>query len=112
MLIPLLNKLTIRRTTADWIARLEALGVPCGPINTLADVFADPQVRTRGLRLDLPHPLAGTVPQVASPMRLSATPVEYRRPPPLLGEHTDEILASLLALPAERIARLRHDNVI
>ena len=112
VLIPLLNKLTIRRTTADWIARLEALGVPCGPINTLADVFADPQVRTRGLRLDLPHPLAGTVPQVASPMRLSATPVEYRRPPPLLGEHTDEILASLLALPAERIARLRHDNVI
>ncbi|MCK0507560.1 CaiB/BaiF CoA transferase family protein [Aromatoleum anaerobium] len=112
VLIPLLNKLTIRRTTADWIARLEALGVPCGPINTLADVFADPQVRSRGLRVDLPHPLAGTVPQVASPMRLSATPVEYRRPPPLLGEHTDEILSSLLALPAERIARLRNDNVI
>jgi len=112
VLIPLLNKLTIRRTTADWIARLEALGVPCGPINTLADVFADPQVRSRGLRVDLPHPLVGAVPQVASPMRLSATPVEYRRPPPLLGEHTDEILTSLLALPAERIARLRHDNVI
>jgi len=112
VLIPLLNKLTIRRTTADWIARLEALGVPCGPINTLADVFADPQVRSRGLRVDLPHPLAGTVPQVASPMRLSATPVEYRLPPPLLGEHTDEILASLLGLPAERIARLRHDEVI
>ncbi|NMG13991.1 CaiB/BaiF CoA transferase family protein [Aromatoleum bremense] len=112
VLIPLLNKLTIRRTTADWIARLEALGVPCGPINTLADVFADPQVRSRGLRVDLPHPLAGNVPQVASPMRLSATPVEYRRPPPLLGEHTDEILSSLLALPAERIARLRNDNVI
>ncbi|MCK0510085.1 CaiB/BaiF CoA transferase family protein [Aromatoleum buckelii] len=112
VLIPLLNKLTIRRTTADWIERLEALGVPCGPINTLADVFADPQVRARGLRVDLPHPLAGNVPQVASPMRLSATPVEYRLPPPLLGEHTDEILASLLGLPAERIARLRHDEVI
>ncbi|CAI07809.1 CoA-transferase [Aromatoleum aromaticum EbN1] len=112
VLIPLLNKLTIRRTTTDWIARLEALGVPCGPINTLADVFADPQVRARGLRIDLPHPLAGRVPQVASPMRLSATPVEYRLPPPLLGEHTDEILASLLGLPAERIARLRHDEVI
>ncbi|NMG53582.1 CaiB/BaiF CoA transferase family protein [Aromatoleum aromaticum] len=112
VLIPLLNKLTIRRTTTDWIARLEALGVPCGPINTLADVFADPQVRSRGLRVDLPHPLAGRVPQVASPMRLSATPVEYRLPPPLLGEHTDEILASLLGLPAERIARLRHDEVI
>ncbi|KON81595.1 CoA transferase [Azoarcus sp. PA01] len=112
VLIPLLNKLTIRRTTADWIARLEALGVPCGPINTLADVFADPQVCARGLRVDLPHPLAGSVPQVASPMRLSATPVEYRLPPPLLGEHTDEILASLLGLPGERIARLRHDRVI
>ena len=111
VLIPLLNKLTIRRTTMDWITRLEAVGVPCGPINTLADVFADPQVQARGLRVDMPHPLGGTVPQVASPMRLSATPVEYRRPPPLLGEHTADILASVLGLSAADLDRLKRDGV-
>ena len=111
-LIPLLNKLTIRRTTADWIARLEAVAVPCGPINTLADVFADPQVQARGLRVDMAHPAVGTIAQVASPMRLSATPVEYRRAPPLLGEHTEAVLASLLALSTDDLARLRRDRVI
>ncbi|VFT46043.1 putative acyl-CoA transferase [Pseudomonas aeruginosa] len=69
-------------TTAEWILSLERAGVPCGPINDLAQVFADPQVQARGLRVELPHPLAGTVPQVASPIRLSETPVEYRNPPP------------------------------
>jgi crotonobetainyl-CoA:carnitine CoA-transferase CaiB-like acyl-CoA transferase len=111
-LIPRLNKLTIRRTTADWIARLEAIGVPCGPINTLAEVFADPQVQARGLRVDLPHPVAGTLPQVASPIRLSATPVEYRIPPPMLGEHTDAVLASLLGLSADAIAELRAREIL
>ena len=111
-LIPLLNKLTIRRTTADWIARLEAVGVPCGPINALADVFADPQVQARGLRVDMPHPLAGSVPQVASPMRLSATPVEYRAPPPRLGEHTEQVLASILGLTAADLDALKQDSVI
>ncbi|NMG42615.1 CoA transferase [Aromatoleum toluvorans] len=111
-LIPLLNKLTIRRTTADWIARLEAAGVPCGPINTLADVFADPQVQARGLRVELQHPALGSVPQVANPMRLSATPVEYRSAPPLLGEHTDAVLSALLGLSGADIARLRDTGVI
>ncbi|NMG76681.1 CaiB/BaiF CoA transferase family protein, partial [Aromatoleum diolicum] len=111
-LIPLLNKLTIRRPTDEWIRCLEAVGVPCGPINTLADVFADPQVQARGLRVDMSHPAIGDVPQVASPMRLSATPVEYRRAPPLLGEHTDAVLASLLGLSPADIERLRHDQVI
>ena len=111
-LIPLLNKLTIQRTTADWITRLEAVGVPCGPINTVAEVFDDPQVQARGLRVDMHHPAIGTVPQVASPFRLSATPVEYRKAPPLLGEDTDEVLASVLDCTADEIARLRAGKVI
>lgn len=111
-LIPLLNKLTIRRRTADWIRVLEAVTVPCGPINTLAEVFDDPQVRARGLRVAMTHPATGSVPQVASPMRLSATPVEYGSAPPLLGEHTDAVLASLLRLSPADIDRLRHDKVI
>src|SRR5882672_2119903 len=81
-----------QRTRADWLAALEAAKVPCGPINDLADVFADPQVQHRQMTVQMPHPLAGEVRLVASPMKFSATPVQYRRPPPLLGEHTAEVL--------------------
>lgn len=112
LLIPLLKKLTVDRTTAEWIAALEARAVPCGPINTIADVFADPQVQARGLKVEMAHPLAATVPLVANPMRLSATPVEYRHPPPLLGEHTEEVLAQTLDLDADAIGLLRADGVI
>ncbi|NMG02218.1 CaiB/BaiF CoA transferase family protein [Azoarcus taiwanensis] len=111
-LIPALNKLTIQHTTADWIARLEAVGVPCGPINTLAEVFADQQVQARGLKVDMDHPAIGTVPQVASPFRMSETPVAYDRAPPLLGEHTDEVLASVLGIGPEEIAALRERGVV
>lgn len=111
-LIPALNKLTIQRTTVDWIARLEAVGVPCGPINTLAEVFADPQVQARGLRVDMEHPGTGMVPQVASPVRMSETPVAYHRAPPLLGEHTDEVLASVLGISQQEIAALRERGVV
>ena len=111
-LIPLLKKLTVERSTAEWIATLEALAVPCGPINTLAEVFADPQVQARGLKVTMPHPVAGQVPLVASPMKLSVTPVDYRLPPPMLGAHTDEILAATLGLDAAAIARLRADGVV
>ncbi len=82
-----------------WIDRLEPLGVPCGPINTIDEVFADPQVRHRGMRIDMPHPLAGSVPQVANPIRFRAAPIEYRRAPPLLGEHTQEVLRELGLIP-------------
>ncbi|MCK9984758.1 MAG: hypothetical protein AzoDbin1_01230 [Azoarcus sp.] len=111
-LIPLLKQLTVLRSTAEWIAALESLAVPCGPINTLADVFADPQVLARGLQVTVPHPLAGTVPLVANPMKLSATPPDYRLPPPALGEHTDEILSAALGLTDGEIARLRADGVL
>jgi crotonobetainyl-CoA:carnitine CoA-transferase CaiB-like acyl-CoA transferase len=95
-LIPLLRQATVMRTTSQWIDALEAAAVPCGPINRLDEVFADPQVVARGLRIDLPHPLAGTVPLVANPVRMSASPIDYGRAPPLHGEHTDEVIAEWL----------------
>jgi crotonobetainyl-CoA:carnitine CoA-transferase CaiB-like acyl-CoA transferase len=111
-LIPLLRQATVFKTTAEWVALLEAAGVPCGPINDLTQVFADPQVQARGLRVDMANGMGSTTPQVASPLRLSATPVDYRLAPPLLGEHTDALLQRLLGLDAERIASLRAAAVI
>ncbi len=111
-LIPMIRQATVFKTTAEWVSALEAVGVPCGPINDLAAVFADPQVQARGLRVELEHPLAGMVPQVASPLRLSDTPVEYRMPPPLLGEHTQEVLQRVLGLAEEQVESLRKAEVI
>ena len=104
VLVPMLAELMRSRTRADWLSALEAAKVPCGPINDLAEVFADPQVQARGMTVEMPHPLADHVRLVASPMKLSATPVQYRRPPPLLGEHTDEVLAEAGLSPEERHA--------
>jgi len=100
VLVPLLRQATVMRTSAEWISALEAAGVPCGPINRIDEVFADPQVIARGLQISLPHTLAGQVPLVANPIRLSGSPVAYQRPPPLLGQHTDEVLAQWLGMPA------------
>ncbi len=111
-LIPLIRQATVFRTTAEWVTALEGAGVPCGPINDVAQVFADPQVQFRGLQVELPHALGGTVPQVASPIRLSATPVEYRRAPPLLGEHTLEVLTGLLGLSDAEVIALREAGVL
>src|ERR1700722_15624637 len=94
------------RTTAAWLTSLNAAGVPCGPINDIAQAFAEPQVRHRQLRLDLPHP-AGSVPSVRNPVRYSRSALEYRRAPPLLGEHTEEVLSERLGLTAAGLAALR-----
>ncbi|WP_165666506.1 CaiB/BaiF CoA transferase family protein [Metapseudomonas otitidis] len=111
-LIPLIRQATVFKTTTEWVAALEAVGVPCGPINDLAAVFEDPQVLARGLKVELPHALAGAVAQVASPLRLSDTPVEYRMAPPRLGEHTASVLERVLGLSAEAIERLRQEGVV
>jgi glutaryl-CoA transferase len=95
VLRPLIAEILLTRETADWIARLEAAGVPCGPINTVPQVFEEDQVRHRGMLADIAHPLAGTVPQVVSPMRFTDAPLAFERAPPLLGEHTAEILREL-----------------
>lgn len=111
-LIPLLRQATVFKTTAEWVTLLEAAGVPCGPINDLAQVFNDPQVKARGLRIDLPNSLGSTTPQVASPLRLSETPVQYRNAPPLLGEHTEQVLTRHLGLSTEQITALREAGVL
>jgi crotonobetainyl-CoA:carnitine CoA-transferase CaiB-like acyl-CoA transferase len=95
VLRPMIAEILLTRDTADWIARLEAAGVPCGPINTVPQVFEEEQVRHRGMLADVAHPLAGTVPQVVSPMRFTDAPLAFDRAPPLLGEHTAEILREL-----------------
>jgi len=80
------------RTRDEWINSLQQVGVPCGPINNIGQMFDNQQVKARGLWQHIPHPTAGVTPTTASPMRFSETPVQYRMAPPLLGEHTDEIL--------------------
>lgn len=92
VLVPMLQSAFRARDRHAWLALLEAAGIPCGPVNDIADVFADPQVRARGMVVEAPHPLAGVVALVDSPMKLSATPVDLRYAPPLLGQHTDEVL--------------------
>jgi len=111
-LIPLLAEMVKEKTKAQWISLLESASVPCGPINNLQEVFENEQVIARGIELHVPHPRAGTMKLVASPMRLSKTPVEVRMPPPLLGEHTDEVLRSDLNLTIQEIAHLRSKGVI
>jgi crotonobetainyl-CoA:carnitine CoA-transferase CaiB-like acyl-CoA transferase len=111
-LIPLIRQATVFKTTEQWVAELEVAGVPCGPINDLSQVFADPQVVARELAIHMQHPLAGTVPTVASPLRLSASPVEYRHAPPLLGEHTREVLQQLLNMDALTYDQLHAAGVV
>ena len=108
----LLQEMFARRPTHEWLELLEAAGIPNGPINNLAQVFEEPQVRARGVRVELEHPVAGKLPTVASPMRFSGTPVEHRLAPPLLGQHTEEILRERLGRSAAQIAALRAEGAI
>ncbi len=105
-LVPLLAERMATGARDHWLASLEAVGVPAGPINTLDQVYEDPQVLARGMKRELPHPTAGTVPMAASPLKFSGSPVEYRRAPPMLGEHTAQVLAEKLGLSAAEIQAL------
>jgi crotonobetainyl-CoA:carnitine CoA-transferase CaiB-like acyl-CoA transferase len=111
-LVPLLEAIMKTRRKADWLAALEAAKVPCGPINNIAEVFADPQVQARGMVDTWQHPVHPDLRLVASPMKLGATPVRTDLPPPLLGQHTEQVLQELLGWDAARIAQLRNDKVI
>jgi len=108
----LLNEVFAARPTREWVALLDAAGVSNGPINNIAQVFEEPQVIARGLKFELPHALAGKVPLVASPMRFSETPLKHEVPPPVLGQHTDEILRSVLKKSAAEIAKLKTAGVV
>ncbi|MDO9029540.1 MAG: CaiB/BaiF CoA-transferase family protein [Hydrogenophaga sp.] len=112
VLVPLLEAIMKTRSKADWLAALEAAKVPGGPINNLAEVFADPQVQQRGMVQTWQHPLADAVDLVASPLKLSATPVRNDLPPPLLGEHTAGVLGDWLALTSERLSELRGRGIV
>jgi crotonobetainyl-CoA:carnitine CoA-transferase CaiB-like acyl-CoA transferase len=101
-----------QRTTKDWCDTLEAAGVPNGPINNLKQVFEEPQVVARGMKIELDHAVAGKVPLIASPMKFSGTPLEFKNPPPVLGQHTDEVLRGALRFDDADIARLRADGII
>ncbi len=111
-LIPILRHLTTARTTAQWIQALESRAVPCGPINAVEQVFEDAQVRARGLRIEMPQTEACPVSLVASPIRLSDTPVDYRLAPPALGEHTVQVLEEVLGLTPDAIGALRDRGVV
>ncbi|MBS0318492.1 MAG: CoA transferase, partial [Proteobacteria bacterium] len=112
VLIPLIRQATVLRTTQAWIAALEEAGVPCGPVNRIDEVFADPQVRARGMRIEMPHPAACTAALVANPIRLSATPVAYRQAPPQLGQHTEQVLRDWLGVDGPALDKLRRDSII
>jgi formyl-CoA transferase len=111
-LIPIIAGWMKTRTKAEWMAQLEAATVPCGPINNMQEVFEDPQVKHRQMRVDIPHRLGGIAPVVASPMRFSETPVEYRLAPPMLGEHNAEIYTQLLGKSEAEIEKLRTAGTI
>ena len=99
------------KTTAEWIEALEALKIGCGPINTLEQVFADPQVRARGCVVEMPHASGRTVKVIANPVRLSATPPAYTSAPPVLGQHTAEVLGGMLGMGEAEIAALKEKGV-
>jgi crotonobetainyl-CoA:carnitine CoA-transferase CaiB-like acyl-CoA transferase len=101
-----------RQTTGWWVSRLEGLQIGCGPINRLSDVFADPHVAARGMVREMEHGSGKTVKVIANPVRLSETPPDYRIPPPLLGEHTEEVLQDRLAITPQIFAELRAKGVI
>ncbi len=102
----------IKEPKAHWLVAMPKAGVPSASVNTIAEAFDEPQIQHREMRLDLPHATAGTAPSVANPIKFSATPITYTTAPPLLGEHTDAVLADVLAMTPDEIGKLRADRII
>jgi crotonobetainyl-CoA:carnitine CoA-transferase CaiB-like acyl-CoA transferase len=111
-LVPLIQEVLVARTIGQWVTPLSTAGVPCGPINDIAQTFAHPQVQSRGMRVDLPHSLSGTVPTVANPIRMSGSPIQYRSAPPTLGQHTDDVLVSLCGIDRDELDALKKSRVV
>ena len=111
-LVPLIRQAMVTKTTDEWIDALEKANVPCGPINTLDRVFDNPQVKHRGMVKQLDHPTAGTVPTVSNPIKFSKTPITDEKAPPMLGQHSDEILRKVADLSDDQIAKLRDAGIV
>lgn len=107
-----LTPLTKSKTTSEWVEALEALKIACGPINTLEQVFADPHVQARGMRVKMPHASGQEIEVIANPVKLSATPPDYRVPPPVLGQHTDSVLRDLLGMSEAEVAALKDKGIL
>jgi CoA:oxalate CoA-transferase len=112
VLLPLIEEVLARKTCDEWMELLVAAAVPCGPVNNMQHLFADPQVKHRHMIAEVPHPTIGTLRLGGIPIKYSETPGSVRRHPPLLGEHTDEVLAEALGYTAEKIGVLRDAGVI
>ena len=110
--VAMLNELFATRDAAEWMALCDEVGIPSAPINNMAQVFENEQVKARNTRLDVPHPTVGSVPLVNSPLKIPTTPTSVRYPPPTLGQHTNEILQSLLGIDGGEIERLRAEKVL
>jgi crotonobetainyl-CoA:carnitine CoA-transferase CaiB-like acyl-CoA transferase len=110
--VALLNQVFIEKDAAEWIKLCEEIGIPAAPINDISQVFTNPQVIARNLKLDVAHPVDVTVPQVASPLNIPTNPVSVRYPPPLLGEHTDQVLSEYLDFEADKISELRDQGIV
>ena len=111
-LIPLLQERFKTRPSREWLSMIQAGGIPCGSVNNIDEVFRDPQVLARQMIQELPHPTAGTIKMVGSPLRLSRTPVRIEDAPPTLGQHTEEVLSRLLGYSSQDIQRLREEGAI
>ena len=112
ILIPLLDELFLQNEIAHWLSILESVGVPCGPINTIDQLFDDPQVQAREMVIQVDHPSAGVINMVASPLKIPTAPVKVRLPPPTLGEHTEKILHDLLGFDRNTVEELKTSQVI
>lgn len=111
-LIPILQEIMLTKTVPEWISLLRGKGVPCGPINTIPQVFEDLHVQHRELKVDIPHPTGQTVPSLRSPMRMSDSPIDYQTAPPMLGQHTDEILLRYCDVSQEELLALKKSGVV
>ena len=112
ILIPIIEKIINQKSNEEWLQKFDEENIPCGPINTIGKVFANEQIQHRSMQFKMSHPVAKNVSMVANPIKFSKTPNKYDKPPPLLGEHTDEVLAELLELHIAEIEVLKNTGVI